>query len=274
MVGLEFAYLARLGLRDANDSRMRDTLTVVKALIEVETPAGPGFYRYNHDGYGEHEDGPPYDGTGVGRLWPLLTGERGHLALLQGEDPTPYLNAMMKMTGACGLLPEQVWDRDPLPDRGLFPGRPTGSAMPLVWAHAEFLKLLLARGRGRPIELLDVVRERYHAAPPKAATWFWRAEVPIAILPPDRSVVIEDTEPFVLHFGRDGWGSSEDRSARPTGLGLFGVRLDHADLRGAREVRFTRFYPAADRWEGQDHLIALAAESLPAKPRRRSRGNR
>lgn len=68
------------------------------------------------------------------------------------------------MTGPCGLIPEQVWDRDPIPERELYPGKPTGSAMPLVWAHAEFLKLLVARDRKRPLELLDAVWHRYQGS--------------------------------------------------------------------------------------------------------------
>ena len=95
----------------------------------------------------------PYDGTGRGRGWPLLTGERGHYELVAGRDPLPYLEAMTGMASPGGMLPEQVWDADPIPSRRLEPGRPTGSAMPLVWAHAEFIKLMVSRhhrSSGRP----------------------------------------------------------------------------------------------------------------------------
>jgi hypothetical protein len=37
------------------------------------------------DGYGEHADGRPFDGTGIGRAWPLLTGERAHYELAAGR---------------------------------------------------------------------------------------------------------------------------------------------------------------------------------------------
>ncbi len=162
LVGLEFMYLARLGLRRADDPKLKATLAVVERVLRVDTPAGPAYHRYNEDGYGEHEDGGPFDGTGIGRAWPLLTGERGHFELLLGGDPMPYLEAMTAMTGPGGLLPEQVWDTAPIPGRFLVPGKPTGSAMPLVWAHAELLKLLTAAKRGEPLELLDAVRSRYN----------------------------------------------------------------------------------------------------------------
>ena len=174
MVGLDFLYLVRLGLRQPDDARVRSSLEVAERTLCVETPSGPGYRRYNLDGYGEHEDGAPYDGTGVGRAWPLLTGERGHHEVAAGGDALPYLEAMARMTGPGGLLPEQVWDADPIPDRGLLPGKPTGAAMPLVWAHAEFVKLLRARGTGRPLEMLEAVRARYDGLRPRADTWHWR----------------------------------------------------------------------------------------------------
>ncbi len=265
VVGLEFAYRARLGLRDSRDVRIKNTVAVVEGTIRCETPAGPGYYRYNGDGYGEHADGSPFDGQGMGRIWPLLTGERGHLALLQGEDPLPYVRGMNAMTGRWGLIPEQIWDAEPVPQRGLYPGGPTGSAMPLVWAHAELLKLLAAKSDGRPVELLDVVRERYGGRAPHAAIWYWRDEVPFSALPLGRGLVVEDRSPFVVHLSLDGWEHVEDRLAEPLGLGMFGLRLGPHDLHSASEMLFTRSYPARRQCEGRDHLIELGGGGVPMR---------
>lgn len=269
LVGLEFTYLARLGLRSADDRRILDGLTVADAVLRSETPCGPVYHRYNGDGYGEHEDGSPFDGSGIGRGWPLLVGERGHLALLAGEDPLPFLEAMACMTGPCGLLPEQVWDSEAIPERWLFPGKPTGSAMPLVWAHAEFLKLLVAREQGRPVERLDCVWSRYAGRRPEAATWYWRSEVPFDSLPAGRSLVIEDQEPFVLHLGWDGWARAEDRSSQPIGLGMHGVRLESSELARETVLNFTLFEQIEGRWEGEDHQVRLPRPQI-----RRSRTTR
>jgi glucoamylase len=256
MVGMEFIYLARLGLRSASDARILDTLKVVDALLRTDTPCGPVYHRYNDDGYGEHADGTAYDGTGIGRGWPLLVGERGHLALLAGEDPTPYLHAMTCMTGPSGLLPEQVWDTAPVPSLGLEPGKPTGSAMPLVWAHAELLKLLAAQDRRRPLELLDSVWQRYAGTRPFAPTWFWRSEVPFDTLARSRSLVIEAQRPFTLHLGWNGWHDVDDRPSEPLGLGMHGVRLDAAQLLPGTVVNFTRRYDDdGSGWEGVDHAV-------------------
>ncbi len=256
LVGLEFMYLVRAGLRRADDPRIRASLAVADALLRVETPAGPLYHRYNDDGYGEHDDGRPFDGTGVGRAWPLLAGERGHLALAAGEDPLPYLETMCRTAGAAGLLPEQVWDADPIAARGLAPGRPSGSAMPLVWAHAEFLKLLVARERGRPCERLRAVDARYANAHP-AAAWHWRAETPFDMLPAGRALIIEAARPFTLHYGRGGWQTPADRAAAPLGLGMYGVRFEAGELAGAGQLDFTRRYESD--WEGVTWTITLAS---------------
>ena len=134
VVSMDFLYLARLGLRHPNDRRVVDTLKASEGELRVDTPSGPSFYRYTSDAYGEHEDGSAFDGEGEGRLWPLLTGERGHLAVQRGEDANVYLDAMCQMTGIGGMLPEQVWDSTAIPEKRLFPGKPTKSAMPLLWA--------------------------------------------------------------------------------------------------------------------------------------------
>jgi glucoamylase len=259
LVGMEFLYLVRLGLRAAGDPRIQNTCKVADALLRVETPMGVAYHRYNDDGYGEHADGAPFDGNGIGRAWPLLTGERGHFEMLRGSDPLPYLETMTRMTGPSGLIPEQVWDSSPLPARGLEPGKPTGSAMPLVWAHAEFLKLLCARRQMRPLEMLKSVEDHYRGRSARSGQWHWRADVPFDVLPADRDLVIEMPAPFLLHLGFDGWQASEDRPATPLPFGWHGVALAQSELarRGVLDFTFYRIDEA--RWEGRDYHVRLAA---------------
>ena len=102
MVGTDFLALVRFGLRRPDDPRILSTLKVADALLRTDTPSGPIWHRYNGDGYGEHPDGSPFDGTGVGRGWPLLVGERGHYELEAGRDPRPYLEAMRSASGLVG----------------------------------------------------------------------------------------------------------------------------------------------------------------------------
>ncbi len=73
-----FLELVRYGVRRADDPLIVDSLKVVDAVLKRELPEGPGWLRYNFDGYGQRPDGGPYEGWGQGRVWPLLTGERAH----------------------------------------------------------------------------------------------------------------------------------------------------------------------------------------------------
>ena len=256
LLGLEYLYLVRLGLRAPDDPRIRDTTRLVDAVLRVDMPAGPYYRRYNEDGYGEHEDGRAFDGTGVGRAWPLLSGERGHYALLAGEDPKPYLEAMLASASQGGMLPEQVWDAAPIPERNLLPGRPTGSAMPLAWAHAELLKLVAAIRLGEPVERLRVVADRYRAArAPEVA--HWREQVPCDGVDRGGTLLVEAGSAFVLRLGRDGWQHVEDHASRPIGFGLHGVRLDVAALGARHTLEFTRRFLDARGWEGRDWQLAL-----------------
>ena len=157
--------LVRFGLRAADDPRILNTIKVVDALLKRDLPAGPAWCRYNGDGYGEHEDGSPFDGTGCGRPWPLLTGERAHYELARGDGAASRALAetIERFAAFTGLLPEQVWDANDLPERELFRGRPTGSAMPLVWAHAEYIKLVRSLQDGVVFDLPPQTVARYLA---------------------------------------------------------------------------------------------------------------
>ncbi len=92
---------------------------MIDRVIRRELPQGPCWRRYNHDAYGQKDDGSAFDGTGVGRSWPILTGERGHYELAAGHDPLPYHRALERMANAGGMLAEQLWDDDELA-RGQF----------------------------------------------------------------------------------------------------------------------------------------------------------
>lgn len=253
LVAMDFLALARFGLRRADDPRMVATAKICEAVLGIDTPNGRVYHRYNEDGYGEHADGAPFDGTGIGRGWPLLTGERGHMALLAGEDARPYLKAMAAMTGPCGMIPEQVWDSDAIAEKWLFPGQPSGSAMPLVWAHSEYLKLALAITSGRPVELLKSVEDRYQAIRPIPKDRHWRSDTPIGQVSKGSRLMVEDWRPFTLRYSFDHWATVEDAASSPIAFGMYGVIL--SIRQNARSVVFTRRYE--DGWEGWNHDIQI-----------------
>jgi len=117
------------------------------------------WHRYNHDGYGETSSGGPYTGSGIGRLWPLLSGERGEYELANGRPATSFLTAMAGSANPGHLIPEQVWDRAAA--AGFTFGEGTGSATPLAWSMAQFVRLAVSMDTGHPVETPSVVAERY-----------------------------------------------------------------------------------------------------------------
>jgi glucoamylase len=268
LVGLEFGYLPRLGLRDPADKRITDTLAIVEAMLGADTPSGRAYHRYDIDGYGEWLDGSgwPVRQFGIGRPWPLLAGERGHLDVLSGGNGGTQLQAMLAMRGRGGLLSEQVWDAGPLPWQNLRPGQPTGSAMPLAWAHSELIKLAVAAAAGKPVEMLTLVTDRYHGTVPASQSWFWRDATPVSALPAGRTLVVAGPGPFTLHYGFDNWNPATiaERGSQPLGLGLSGVTLTPADLGGHASLQFVRRYPDGSWEPATRHDVTLGAAAPAA----------
>lgn len=159
IVDAGFLDLVRLGVLPSDDAEVLASLPEVDSTIKVETPNGPMWYRYNQDGYGEKADGSPYNGTGVGRLWPLLTGERGEFELASGRKADSHLQTMANSANEGLMIPEQVWDQ---PDaHGFEFGEGTGSATPLAWSMAQFVRLAHSIDAGHPVETPKLVADRY-----------------------------------------------------------------------------------------------------------------
>jgi glucoamylase len=241
-IGTDFLQLVRFGLRRADDPLIVDTLKVVDELLKVDTPGGPAWHRYNGDGYGEHPDGTAFDGSGQGRAWPLLTGERGHYELCAGRDPLPYLSAMVSMCSESGMMPEQVWDSEAIPARWLYPGRPTGSAMPLAWAHAEYIKLAVSRALGVAFDRPTAVWERYQGKRPPAAWRHWCEQAPIGHMAAGQRLRLCLLAPSVVQWSLDDWRTVRELHTVDSGLGLHTVAPETAMLAAGMHVDFSFRY--------------------------------
>jgi len=164
IVDAGFLELVRLGIKSPRDPLIVESLKLIDQLIKVKTPVGDAWYRYNHDAYGETSDGGNYDArNGIGRLWTLLTGERGEYELAAGDIAAARrrLDTMAAFANDGLMIPEQVWDRKESPTPSLRFGAGTGSATPLAWSMAQFIRLAMSIERGRNIETPRVVWERY-----------------------------------------------------------------------------------------------------------------
>jgi glucoamylase len=259
LVGTDFLQLVRFGLRSADDPVVRASITVADQLLKVDTPAGPAWRRYTGDGYGEHDDGSAYDGTGRGRPWPLLAGERGHYEVAAGRDPLAYLQAMCGMSSPLGLIPEQIWDGPSIPARGLFFGRPSGSARPLAWAHAEFAKLVVSRQLGRPVDRPSGVWRRYRGRRPKARRAFWSPAAPIGVFPQGTRLVVALPFPARVRWGVEEGERTSETDTVETGLGFHAAELDTAGLADGGRVQFE--WKTGDKGGGRVTVVATAREA-------------
>jgi glucoamylase len=256
IVDAGFLELVRYGVRSPHDPLVEDSLRVIDAVLKVDTPLGPCWRRYNHDGYGQRDDGSSFNGWGVGRAWPLLTGERGHYELAAGRDPGPYLRALEKFSEGIGLIPEQIWDVPDLPSRHFFFGRATGSAVPLLWAHAEYVKLRRSAADGKPCDLIEPVYDRYvRNHPGRRTVEVWKSNRQILRVRGGARLRIQANLPFLLHWTADAWLHYSDTQSTTTSVDVNYVDIDVANHNCT--IGFTFLWIDEHRWEGRDFSVEV-----------------
>ncbi len=250
--------LVRFGLRAPDDPHILNTIKAVDTLLRRDLPAGTYWYRYNDDGYGEQENGAPFHGIGIGRLWPLLTGERAHYELAAGNvgEAKRLLAALEASASSGGLLPEQIWDTEDIPARELFLGKPSGSAMPLVWAHAEHIKLLRSLRDGAVFDTPPQTLERYVKNKQAPAPLSWRLASMTGRVEAGRLLRIDLLKPAIVHWSADNWATATDSVTRSTGLGTHVFDLPTRKLPGPT-ICFTIFWIEEERWEGEDFTVTI-----------------
>lgn len=251
--------LVRFGLRAADDPRILNTIKVIDKYLKVELPEGPCWYRYNGDGYGEHDDGSPFDGTGVGRAWPLLAGERAHYEIAAG-NPTraeALLRVMEASTEGGRLLPEQVWDQADIPERELFRGKPSGSACPLVWAHSEYVKLRRSLRDGKVFDQPPQTVQRYIVEKKQSEFVGWRFNNKVRSVPRGKKLRIVLFDPGTVRWTSDGWQSYKDSEAQDKGLDLYVSDLPTSELVPESKIEFTFLWKESGKWEGSNYSVAV-----------------
>lgn len=257
-----FLQLVYYGVRPPHDPHILASIEVVDKVLKEELPAGPSWHRYNHDGYGEHPDGDPFLGWGVGQAWPLLTGERAHYELAAGhiEEAQRLARALEGFAGEHKLLPEQVWTLDDIPEKGLFRGEPSGSAMPLVWAHAEYIKLLRSLADEQVFDLIPIVASRYKDGPP-ALRNVWRFNHKVYSAKRGEPIRIEVRAKAIVHWSADQWQHADDANMCDSGLGLYYWDIPISAIKDSSIIEFTFYWTDAQRWEGGNFTIQIQSLS-------------
>lgn len=251
--------LVRFGLRRADDPRILNTIKAIDALLKVETPMGELWHRYNHDGYGEHADGSPFNGTGIGRGWPLLTGERAHYELAAGnkQRAAKLLSDMGNFSNEGGMIPEQIWDQEDIPEKELYFGKPAGSAMPLVWAHSEYMKVCRSLHDEAVFDMPVQTRQRYIIEDRHSNLNFWRFQRKLTTISRKKKLRIEAPVPFSLHWSGDDWASITDTASQDSGIGVHLVDISLSRMKAGSTMKFTFFWTETANWEGTDFEIEV-----------------
>ena len=256
-----FLELVRYGVRRADDPLMIDSLKVVDAVLKRDLPTGVGWLRYNNDGYGQRPDGGPFKGWGQGRVWPLLGGERAHYELAAGNDIDSLIATYEKLATDGQMMPDQVWDEADRPERHLKFGRPAGSAVPLVWAHAEYLKLLRSAVDGKVFDRIDTVYDRYSnpkgRGPVNHNLEIYTRQRPIQSMNAGRTLRILDDKYFEVLWTWDGWQTKQTADSR--GIGSAGFSIDIAPQPGATTLEWTLHWPEPNTWLGYNVKVKIDA---------------
>ncbi|MGC2401613.1 MAG: glycoside hydrolase family 15 protein [Acidobacteriaceae bacterium] len=256
VVDAGFLELVRYGVRREDDPVIVDSIKVVDHVLKVETPIGLCWRRYNHDGYGQRHDGGPFLGWGQGRAWPLLTGERAHYELAAGRDVTSYIQTLEGFSSRGGMLPEQIWDAPDLPERGLRLGKPTGAAMPLVWAHAEYIKLLRSVTDGQVFDRIAVVAKRYRDGQRPTSIEIFRLGRQLEAIPAGRRLRMVAHEHFSLVWTVDDWKTVHTTESRRVGCICNFADMETQESTAGRVV-FTMKWQLNERWEGRNFEVRL-----------------
>ena len=264
IVDAGFLELVRYGVRRADDPLIADSLKVVDAVLKRDLPQGPGWLRYNWDGYGQRPDGGPYKGWGQGRVWPLLTGERAHYELAAGKDVAPLIRAYEHFATSGQMMPEQVWDEPNRPAQGLVTGQPAGSAVPLVWAHAEYLKLLRSVVDGKVFDRIDAVHARYCEPEGRKALRqdleIYSLRRPIQKITAGKTLRILDEARFEVLWSADGWQTVETTPSRSLGSAGHCADIPTGSAGASGELSWTFHWQDQGRWLGYNVDVTVEAK--------------
>jgi glucoamylase len=254
--------LVRFGLRAPDDPKILNTIKVIDAKLKVDTPYGPCWHRYTNDGYGEDKDGNtfPQHGHGIGRAWPLLAGERAHYEIAAGniKGAKELLKAIDKFANN-GLIPEQIWDTDDIPEKELFFGQHSGSAMPLVWAHSEYIKLCYSIKQKKIFDMSPHTEERYIKKKIACPFVVWRFSWPCTIVPKGKNLRIETEAEAMVRWSADRWKTIQDTDTWDTRLGIYVADIELKETE-TDKIYFTFFWKKANHWENQNFSIGVEHE--------------
>ena len=129
--------------------------------------------------------------------------------------------------------------------------------MPLMWAHAEYLKMVRSAADGDVFDLIPEVAARYRNRREAPPLEIWKFNRQVRCLPAGGTLRIQAAAPFQLHWTRNEWQQADDTCSTPTGL----ENHQFVDIQLSPEqrapIRFTFFWTTVGHWEGRDFQVDI-----------------
>jgi glucoamylase len=170
----------------------------------------------------------------------------------------PFIESLEKFANAGGMLPEQLWDAADLPERQMKFGGPTGSAMPLCWAHAEYISLVRSAHDGKCFDRIEPAFQRYVVKPVVSRHEVWTFHHPISRMPHGKTLRIIATTNATIRWSTDHWASTNEvETTNISALTLWFADLPTGTSASASMIEFTFFWKEAQRWEGTNFSVEI-----------------
>ena len=108
--------------------------------------------------------------------------------------------------------------------------------MPLVWAHAEHIKLLRSLADGAVFDCPPQTLARYVEARTKARVQPWRPDWRAATLAAGRALRLDLPAPATITWSADGWKTEASLATTDTGLGLHLAEIPCSGLPAGTDI--------------------------------------
>ena len=131
--------------------------------------------------------------------------------------------------------------------------------MPLVWAHAEHIKLLRSLADNAVFDRPPQTVRRYLREKHAVRCHPWRPDWRPPSIPVGRVLRLDLTEPALVHWSADGWQTRTDAQTRDTGLGIHTADIPSEGFVPGRAIVFTWMSLATGEWIDTDHTVTIDA---------------
>jgi glucoamylase len=130
--------------------------------------------------------------------------------------------------------------------------------MPLMWAHAEYMKLLRSVWDEAVFDRIPAVAERYLNGKGRKDLEVWKFNRQARSVAAGHNLRIQASSSFRLLWTLDEWATLKNGVALGTALGIHYLDIP-VPRRQRAPVRFTFYWTDGNHWEGKDFAVEIGA---------------